>query len=219
MPPHTPDTLRALLAAGTEADVEPAWEAFVRDHSSLLLYVARSLGGDDDAAMDRYAFMLDALRRDRFLRLRGYLADGRSRFSTWLIVVARRLCLDHYRQRYGRAQSTGRVATERHRERRQLTDLIGDELDLEELQTSTSGSPDTQLELADRTERLDQALSHLDPEDRLILRLRFEEGLSVPEVARTLHSGSPFQLYRRIDRVLAALRRHLESLGIEDAAD
>ena len=143
MPPSIPETLRALLAAGADAEAEPAWAAFLRDHSGLLLHVARSLGGDDDAAMDRYAFMLDALRRDRFLRLRAYIADGRSQFSTWLIVVARRLCLDHHRQRYGRRQGTGREAVERHRDRRQLTDLIGDELGLEELRASASRSPES----------------------------------------------------------------------------
>ena len=93
-----------LARGGSDADAEPAWAAFLSKHSGLLLHVARSLGGDDDAAMDRYAFMLDALRRDGCLRLRGYVADGRSQFSTWLIVVARRLCLDEYRHRYGRPQ-------------------------------------------------------------------------------------------------------------------
>lgn len=219
MPPSIPDSLRALLAAGPEADAEPAWVAFLEDHSGLLLHVARSLGGDSDAAMDRYAFMLDALRRGHFLRLRGYVEDGRSQFSTWLIVVARRLCLDHYRQQYGRPQGKGREAVERHRDRRQLTDLISDELGLDALQASPSRAPDIQAERADRTERIQQALSRIDPEDRLILKLRFEAGLSVPEVARTLHLGSAFRLYRRIDRVLADLRGYLETLGIDDAAD
>ena len=56
--------------------------------------------------------------------------------------------------------------------------------------------------MVDRTERVQHALARLEAEDRLILRLRFEEGLSVPEVARVLHLGSPFRLYRRIDRIL-----------------
>jgi RNA polymerase sigma factor (sigma-70 family) len=219
MPPSIPDTLRALLAADSDGEAEPAWAAFLIEHSGLLLHVARSIGGDDDASMDRYAFMLDALRRDRFLRLRGYTADGRSQFSTWLIVVARRLCLDHYRQRYGRPQGKGREAVERHRERRQLADLLGDELGFEELRASPALAPDAELAGRERTERLQQALARLGPEDRVILRLRFEEGLSVPEVARVLHTGSPFRLYRRIDRILAVLRGQLAAMGIEGARD
>lgn len=219
MPPSIPDTLRALLAARGDADAEPAWEAFLSEYSGLLLHVARSMDGDRDSAMDRYAFMLDALRRDGCQRLRGFEPDGRSLFSTWLIVVARRLCLDHYRHRYGRAQGTGRVALERHQGRRQLADLIGHELDVDRLQASSSTSPDAPLEQADRSERIQAALARIDPEDRLLLRLRFEEGLSVPEVARVLHAGSPFRLYRRIERVLVLMRGHLEALGIGGTAD
>ena len=44
--------------------------------------------------MDHYAFMLDRLQEDGFHRLRAFAGDGRGQFTTWLVVVARRLCVE-----------------------------------------------------------------------------------------------------------------------------
>ena len=88
---------------------------------------------------DGYAYLLDRLQADDFARLRAYAADGRARFSTWLVVVAQRLCIDFHRSRYGRireAQDPGERAA-----RRQLHDLVGDVIDIEALPGRTS-SPD-----------------------------------------------------------------------------
>ena len=217
MPLGSPDPMPRLLAASNADERALAWTDFVEVHSGALLYVARSMGGDIDRVMDRYAYMLEALQRDDCQRLRAFLEDGRGTFTTWLIVVARRLCLDHHRHRYGRPQSEGPAALDRHRERRQLTDLVGDELGLARLESPGGTAPDIGVERSDRTNRIQCALAQLDPEDRLILRLRFEDGRSVPDIARLLKLGSPFRLYRRIDRTLNDLRRYLKTLGINDA--
>ena len=63
---------------------------------------------------------------------------------------------------------------------------------------------------------LEGALSRLASEDRLIIRLRFLEGLSVAHIARTLGLEQK-PLYRRIERVLRKLRRGLEDLGVTGA--
>lgn len=209
--------LETLLSATDDHARALAWEAFLREHSGALLFAARSLGGDHDAVMDRYLFALDALRRDDYRRLRAWVNNGRGKFTTWLIVVVRRLCLDEYRHRYGRPQGTTAASADRQRERRNLSDLIGSELDLIELAAPSADSPDAGAERAELHGALERAFATLDPSDRLILRLRFEDGLSVPEIARLLGAGSPFQLYRRIARTLAAVRAVLESAGIHDA--
>jgi len=102
-----PPELVGLLNASDPAAREVAWASFVKSHSRLLLHVARSIGRDYDAAMDAYAYLLELLRADDCRRLRAYAADGRSKFTTWLVVVARRLCLDHLRHRYGRLREEG----------------------------------------------------------------------------------------------------------------
>jgi RNA polymerase sigma factor (sigma-70 family) len=77
--------------------------------------------------------------------------------------------------------------------------------------------PDTALAQKEWRATIDAALAQLDTEDRVILRLRFEDDVSVPEIARLLRLGSPFALYRRLKRILATLRKALESGGISDA--
>jgi RNA polymerase sigma factor (sigma-70 family) len=213
MPPALPTALEFLLARRDDTSRAQAWAEFLAGCSDLLIRVARIMGGDDDAVMDRYAFILDALSRDDYRRLRAYVNDGKSSFETWLAVVARRLCMDEYRGRYGRAQGDNEVAAERRSTRRNLTDLVGNELGLDELPGRSDAVPDTALEQKEWR----AALAQLDTEDRVILRLRFEDDVSVPEIARLLRLGSPFALYRRLKRILATLRKALESGGISDA--
>jgi len=44
-----------------------------------------------DGAMDAYAYVLERLRERDCARLRTYADGGPARFTTWLVVVARRL--------------------------------------------------------------------------------------------------------------------------------
>ena len=214
----TPSTslpaLEALFAPANDVARAQAWADFLARSSDVLLRVARGMGGDDDAVMDRYAFVIDALSRDDFRRLRAYA--GKGSFETWLAVVARRLCLDEYRHRYGRAQSDAEAPAARRAARRHLSDLIGSELGLDNVLANPDATPDVALEQREWRSTLEAGLAQLDTQDRVILRLRFEDDVSVPEIARLLRVGSPFALYRRLNRILAGLRTKLEAAGIHD---
>jgi RNA polymerase sigma factor (sigma-70 family) len=60
---------------------------------------------------------------------------------------------------------------------------------------------------------IDGVLQRLPPEDQLMLRMHFWEGMSVADIARGL--GVPQKpLYRRMDRALADLRGYLEESGV-----
>lgn len=211
------DGLQFLLAARDSGARDTAWSAFLEVHSSLILHVARSLGGDQDAAMDRYAFVVAALRQDDCRRLRAYLADGRGKFSTWLMVVVRRLCFDQHRQRYGRQQGETQLSGDRHAQRRHLADLLGGELELSTMATTPEHAPDEALLRSEQRSALERALARLELSDRLLLRFRFEDDLSVPEIARVLGEPSPFRLYRRLERILATVRQMLEEAGIKNS--
>jgi RNA polymerase sigma factor (sigma-70 family) len=63
---------------------------------------------------------------------------------------------------------------------------------------------------------LKSAMSGLEPQDRLILALRFEDGRSIVEVARMLRLDQK-ALYRRLDRVMKALRGALHAEGVDGA--
>lgn len=56
-------------------------------------------------------------------------------------------------------------------------------------------------------------LDRLPPEDRLIMKLRFIDGMKVSTLAKLLKADQK-QLYRRIDRLVAALRETLLAAGV-----
>jgi len=56
-------------------------------------------------------------------------------------------------------------------------------------------------------QRLRQALSRLTPEQRLLLRLRYEQGLTLAEVARLTRQPDPFRANRQVHAALDALAR------------
>jgi RNA polymerase sigma factor (sigma-70 family) len=206
MPDRVPSHLAALLEATSAASRDAAWQRFVDEYSRLILSVARSLGGPYDAVMDRYVFTLDHLKRDEFRKLRGYTSDPRAKFTTWLVVVCRRICLDEHRSKFGRARAGSDVI--RLQTRRSLTHSLASALELETL-PATDALPDVELETRERSERLERCLSLLAPADRLLIRLRFEDDLSAAQIAKILHLATPFHVYRRLNRLLADLRTAL----------
>lgn len=58
------------------------------------------------------------------------------------------------------------------------------------------------------------ALGRLTPDDRLILKLRFEDGLSVVQIAKMLGLEGK-RLYRRLDRIMRTLRAELRRHDVD----
>ena len=95
------------------------------------------------------------------------------------------------------------------------------EVDAEKLMyLATSNSADSALarrEIDEHREQcrqiVEEAINSLSVEDRLIVRLRFWEGLSVADIARGLKLQQK-PLYRRLDRLLSELRRALTKAGL-----
>jgi RNA polymerase sigma factor (sigma-70 family) len=208
-----PIELSRLLAPSDTNAQDEAWAAFVAEHSRLLLSAARSVTPDHDAAMDGYAYILERLREDGCRRLRTFVPDGRSRFTTWLVVVARRLCLDQRRHRYGRAR--GDDPAEAMAARRRLLDLVA-EKDPDEI-VSIGVDPEQALQVNQLHDALEAALARLAPADRVLLKLRFEDELPAREIAAVLRLPTVFHVYRRLNALLAELRVALGKRGVEDA--
>lgn len=212
-----PPILEKLL--GSDPPSDEAWSAFTREYTALLLHVARSTSRGRDEAMDAYAYLLERLSEDGCRRLRAYALDPRSKFTTWLVVVTRRICIDHHRIKYGRIRDS-RSARERERldSRRRLEDLAERVQDAEDVADENSVQPDREVEVAELSGELTSALSSLPSADRLLIKLRFEDGLSAAEIAQVLRYPSQFHVYRRINSILASLRTSLRSRGFESAA-
>ena len=212
-----PAPLSSLLAARDSTALDEAWAAFLAEYSALIIRVARHVGGDDDVVHDRYAFALDQLRRDDCRRLRAYAADDRGKFTTWLVLVVRRLCLDEHRHRYGRRQSAAADVADQHATRHRLADLLGVDPDVAGVAAPDGDGADAGIRALELSTALEAAVARLDVSDRLLLRLRFDDGLSVPTIARMTRARSVAHVYRRLERVLATLREALRASGVEDS--
>ena len=212
-----PPEVSALLEATEPAARDAAWARFVGTYSRLLLHAARSVARDRDAAMDGYAYALEQLRGDDFHRLRGFASDGRSKFTTWLVVVVRRLCLDEARRRYGRKPQTGEAGSEAHAARRRLVDHVVEQIEVAELADPSGSPPDVALRAAELNAALAAAVATLEPADRLLLAFRFEDGLSAREIAPLVRMPTPFHVYRRLNALLERLRGALGERGVTEA--
>jgi len=210
-----PSELARLLSAASVESREGAWRAFVVRHSRLLLKVSHETARGYDGAMDHYAYILERLREDEFRRLRRYEPDGRTKFTTWLVVVARRLCLDHRRHVYGRSRRADDEAVAQGEVRRRLVDFVMEEVDLEQIANDRGNGADAAVRRREQHECLQRALAALTDSDRLALRLRFEDEVPVADIAEVLDVPTVFHVYRRISKTLARLREELEKDGLE----
>lgn len=212
-----PRSLDRLLGAGAgdASTLDAAWRAFTAENTRLLLHVARSIFKGHDEVMDAYAFILEQLRADDCRRLKEFAVDPRSKLSTWLVVVARRLCLDLYRRRYGRDR--GAESREQRAVRRRLQDLLSEDVEVHAIAATHIDSAELTVRRSELTTALDRALAEVGASDRLLLRLRFDDDLPAQEIARLLGFASPFHVYRRINVLLARLRRGLENQGVRSA--
>ena len=208
-------SLSRLIRARAPGDADAAWRAFVAEHSRLVLHACRSVWRSSDDAMDAYAEVLDHLHAENFRRLREFAAQPRSRVSTWLVVVSRRIALDLYRRRYGRPGSD--AALEQRRARRRLQDLVAEQLELHDPAGPDDDRADAAIRSAELHAALRAALSALSSHDVLLLKLRFADDLSAQEIARLLDMPTAFHVYRRLNALLADLRCALGRRGVESA--
>lgn len=217
MGPDSPPELAILTDGPDPATRERAWAAFLARYHRLLLKAASTYGGDYDARMDRYQHLVEALAADDYHRLRAYRATSLSSFPAWLTVVARRLCVDFDRARHGRggrATVHAQEAEAQRRSRRRLEALTSTGLD-PDLLAAADADQESRLAERERHDLLHTVLASLEPRDRLLIRLRFEDDLSVRQIAEVMHFPTVFHVYRHLKAVLATVRHRLDDRGVD----
>ncbi|HEX6574870.1 MAG TPA: sigma-70 family RNA polymerase sigma factor [Gemmatimonadaceae bacterium] len=212
-----PAELAALLSADRQS-ADEAWRSFLASYSPLILHAARTTSKEYDDAMDSYAYVVERFRENDFRRLRTYTADPRSKFTTWLVFVARRICIDRKRQQYGRTPSKGTVTVpdDERAARRRLVDLTAAQVDLSTIEDSIGTNAENDLRARELKHMLDASIAELEPRDQLLLTLRFVDGLSAKEIAPIQSWPSAVHVYRRIDLLMSKLRKSLERRGVDD---
>jgi RNA polymerase sigma-70 factor (ECF subfamily) len=157
-------------------------------HSDRLFRYLRRLLGDESVAED--LFQQTWVRAAE--RIRRY--DASRPFAPWLLTVGRNLALDHLR-RY-RPESLNE----------------GFEPAAPAEGPGATEDPLARLAARERRERLGAALGDLAPQDREVLCLRFEEDLSLKEMAALVSAPLP-TVKARLYRALARLRARLVAGG------
>jgi RNA polymerase sigma-70 factor, ECF subfamily len=153
----------------------------------LVRYLIYLLGRRDE---------VDDLIQETWLRVleRGGSYNGRSRFEPWLFTIARNLTIDHMRKRRSLSLDSN-------------DDTKQGNADLSP--ASNAPSPFTLAARSEDSQRLAQSLQTLDFVYREALLLRFQEDLSLQEIATVV--GAPVStVASRIYRGLATLRAQLD---------
>jgi len=184
---NQPNAIDEIIERCLNGD-QQAWEEIVRLHWRKVFNIAYKFVGRHDLAED--------LTQDVFLKLFKSLDtfDRRANFQTWLISVARNLCIDHYR-------ST-----------RREHDLVSHDIDTSTVPyPSTIESPQMMLERRDRVSLLRAALDKLAPSLRTAVILRDIQELTYQEIADRL--GVPEGTVKsRINRGRTELARQIARL-------
>ncbi len=160
-------------------------------HRDRLFRYLRRLLGDETMAED--LFQQTWVRATE--RIGRY--DASRPFGPWILTVGRNLALDHLR-RY-RPESLDE----------------GPEPTAPPEGPSTAEDPLARLAARERRERLGAALDGLAPHDREVLSLRFEEELSLKEIAAVVAAPLP-TVKARLYRAMARLRSRLLEQGTQE---
>lgn len=151
-----------LLAAVLSGDQAALAALVTRHHTLLLGYLYRLVGGDRPLAED--------LVQETFLRiLRQHTRPSNCPFKPWLYKIATNLARDHFKS-----------AAVRQRGRRG----DGDEA-LFRLYDSAPG-PEERALAAEQGSEVRAALAQLSEDYRVVVALRYYQGLSLQEIAETL---------------------------------
>src|SRR3954452_21227536 len=187
-PSLEPDPEQDALAALDRGSSAEALTVLMRVYGSAVYRYCRQMVADDDLAQE--------VHQMTFIQAYEGLArfGRRSSLRTWLFGIARHRCLDLLKA---------------DRRRRSRFDPLDDAPDL------PGPDPNVEARLAERARArlMADCLRSLAPRARDTLLLRFQQGLSYPEIARLADEKAP-PLQIRVSRPLPLLRRCLEEKGV-----
>lgn len=160
-----------FIASARDGDLE-AFEELVRRHSRLIYRALVAILGDRDEAEDA---MQDAFL-SAFEHIAGF--QGRSRFSTWLVSIARNAALQRLRHRNYMESLDGFE--------------LGEEQDFRPRQVRAwQDNPEQLYSRVEITQIVERGILELSTKYRAVVMLRDVEQLSTNDVARKLRISIP----------------------------
>ena len=183
--PSAADEL-ALIRRAQEGDPE-AFESLVRAYDRNVLRLALQVVHSEEEARDLYqeAF-LKVFRSLRYFRLE-------ARFSTWLYRVVMNVCLDYLRRQNTRKEVPGPESPDDQPEYFQTVPDQGLALD-----------PERSARSKEIGQRIQTALQHLNPRERMFFELKHYEGLklrAIGELCKTSEQTVKNCLFRATQKL------------------
>jgi RNA polymerase sigma-70 factor (ECF subfamily) len=174
---------RDVIEACQRGDDE-AFRVLFETHKDRVYSIALRYAGDPAVAMD--------IAQDTFLKLLSSIQQfrGDASFESWLYRLVVNSCLDY------------------HRKRRRFLPLLDEALDVFRAPRESALHD---LLREEQTERVQQVVAQLPEEQRMVVVLRYTEGLSYEEIADLLgcRRGT---VASRLNRAHKALERRLSHL-------
>jgi RNA polymerase sigma-70 factor (ECF subfamily) len=205
------------LIVACERGDQGAWSDLVERFGATVRSAARQAASNEDAAEDLAQSIwaeLHGLRVRADGRPAGKIAyySGRGSLGGWLRAVVGQLAIDQHRK------SARLVQTE---EDADFDRLARDSQPGDEAFSTTSSAPDPEHALSENRAARDveaalaQALGELGPEDRLLVKLYYFDGLRLREAGAVLgvHEATAS---RRLTRVHTEVRRRVEGILIKE---
>jgi len=185
---------KTLLAGCVKGD-KAAWDAFVQQYSNLVYHTIRktlvsySNPPRDDDIEELFQEFFAALLKESCKNLSRFRGDRGCTLASWLVLLARRLTIDYLRR-----QPVPTV---------ELTETIA----------SHEADAGEALIRQEEENFLSRALEGLEPRDRLIINLFYQQSLSPEEIAGIL-KVSVGTFYTQKSRAVAKLRDSLKKSGL-----
>ena len=175
------DATERELIESCQRGERDSFRALFEAHKDKVYSVALRFSGDESAAMD--------IAQETFLKLFSCIRDfrGEASFATWLYRLVVNACLDQKR---------------RSRRLVPLGDGLTDGL------RAAGDSILHRLVRAEVSERVSSAIGNLPPDQRMVVVLRYTQGLSYDEIADVLGCSSG-TVASRLNRAHKTLERRL----------
>jgi RNA polymerase sigma-70 factor (ECF subfamily) len=181
---------RGLIRRAQRGD-RVAFDALVRRYDQEVLRMALRMVRSEVEAQDLY--------QEVFLKV--YRSLGRfrleSRFSTWLYRVVTNVCFDHLRQQKTRSEVPAKETKEGELEYAQT--LADDRPGL---------NPERALRSREISRRLEGALTHLSPRERMVFELKHGQGLKLRAIGAlcgTSEEAAKNSLFRAVQKLRVEL--------------
>lgn len=231
-----------------------AWEEFLIRYSKLILKVCWKFEKDYDNVMQQYLYTCEKLSENDFSLLKNFsfdFNDQSPKFTAWLIVVARNICIDYYRVQHGRKRFPSGIAKLPKEDRmffemyywkgfslREISESLGlysgsgketaDEK-LERITALLTRTPKIRekrelISFSEQTfipeenpddendfnEKIVDWIAGLSSQEKIIVRLRFWDGLTAREISEILKIRPYNKVYSILNRALKILREKSE---------